>query len=291
LQEGILVRDSSAAETNMHLQRTVIGVDFSPASTEAARWAAKHFQSGVELILTHVISSRDGDRDAALQTGTEQLRQLGESLGAERIRFETREGNAARSLSDIAIETGADLLVVGARGERGGRDGAIGTTAQYVVRESTVPVLVVARPSDDPVDRILVPVDDDATARESLRWAALISDRFGAIVTMLHVDARGAMSHPASPHLNTRPAKSVNANPERWISLASELGIPEERVTVEESFGVPAVEIVSAATRSSADIIVMGRTAASSLRRAVLGSVTSTVLSNPPCSVLVVFAN
>ena len=275
----------------MHLQRIVIGVDFSPASAEAARWAAKHFQSGVELILTHVISSRDSDRDLAVHTNAEQLRQLGESLGAERIRFETREGNAARSLSDLAVETGADLLIVGARGERASGDGAIGTTAQYVVRESTVPVLVVARPSEDPIERILVPVDEDATARESLRWAALLSDRFDASVTMLHVDARGAMSHPASPHLNNRSSTSDSGNSARWISLASELGIPEQRATVEESFGVPAVEIVSAATRSSADIIVMGRTTASSMRRAVMGSVTSTVLSNPPCSVLVVFAS
>ena len=274
----------------MQLQRIVIGIDFSPASSEAARWAAKHFHSGVELILANIMKPRESDGDVALQKNAAQLRKFGESLGAERIRFETREGNAAQSLSDLASQVGADLLIVGARGERAGDNGAIGTTAQYVVRESTVPVLVVARPSDDPIDRILVPVDEDATARESLRWAALLSVRFNAQVTTLHVDATGAMSHPASPHLNTRPTSTDSGKSEQWIALARDSGIPEERVTSEHSFGVPAVEIVSAARRTSADILVMGRTAAHSLRRAVLGSVTSTVLSNPPCSVLVVFA-
>ena len=275
----------------MQLQRIVIGVDFSPASADAARWAAKHFQSGAELILANVVTSQQGDGSVSLDGNRARLRELGESMRAESIRFETREGNAARSLSDLATEAGADLLIVGAHGERAGRDGTLGTTAQYVVRESTVPVLVVAHPDQDSISRILVPVDEEATARESLRWAALLSERFNAVVTILHVDATGAMSYPAAPQLNTTPSSSDNRTSERWTALASECGISKERVTSEESLGVPAVEIVAAATRSAADIIVMGRTAAHSFRRAVLGSVTSTVLSNPPCSVLVVFAS
>jgi nucleotide-binding universal stress UspA family protein len=276
----------------MDLQRIVIGVDFSPASVDATRWAAQNFGRGVELILAHAVTLPE----PTLAEGVmKRLQDLADSMSLERIRLEIREGNAARSLSDVATAIEADLLIVGARGERADLDRAIGTTAQHVVRESTIPVLVVAQHGDHPVSRILVPVDEDATARESLRWAALLSSRFDARVTTLHVDATGAMSQAAAPpdasQVSAGAASAEKGNTKRWSDLASESGIPSERVNSEEVAGVPAAEIASAAARNAADIIVMGRTAARSLRRAVLGSVTATLLSDPPCSVLVVPAS
>jgi len=280
----------------MPLQRIVIGVDFSPASTEAARWAAQHFQDGVELIFAHAVSGRAEEeglsQDSPDKNAAERLRIFAESISAKRMRLDTRRGNAARLLSDIATETDADLLIVGARGERAAIDRSLGTTAQYVVRESTVPVLVVAQARDRGVSRILVPVDDESAASESLRWAALLSNRFNADVTTFHVDASGALSQPALPRRDAEPSVNADSNKaRRWKELAQASGIPGDRVTSEVASGVPAVEIVSAATRNAADIIVMGRKTARSLQRAVLGSVTATVLSSPPCSVLVVPAN
>jgi len=276
----------------MDLQRIVIGVDFSPASVDATRWAAQNFGRGVELILAHAVTLPE---PTLAEGATKRLQDLADSMSAERIRSEIREGNAARSLSDIATEVEADILIVGARGERADLDRAIGTTAQHVVRESTIPVLVVARPGGHPVSRILVPVDEDATARESLRWAGLLSNRFNAKVTTLHVDATGAMSQAASPpnasQVTARAVSADNEKTKRWSELARESGIPSDRVNSEEAVGVPAAEITAAAGRNGADIIVMGRTAARSLRRAVLGSVTATLLRDPPCSVLVVPAS
>jgi nucleotide-binding universal stress UspA family protein len=280
---------------NMQLQLIVIGVDFSPPSMEAARWTAQHFQNGVELILVNVVADEGGESELALNALTEQagrkLRESGESMFGGRTRVEVRSGNPARSLADITAEIGADLLVVGARGERAGLERALGTTAQYVVRESKVPVLVVASPGEHRVSSILVPVDDDETARESLRWAALLSNLFGAKVTTFHVDASGALSQAASPQSNPKPAAPNGGKSERWSELARASGISPEKVTSEEAFGVPAAEITSAAERGGADIIVMGRKSAGGLRRAVMGSVTATVLGNPPCSVLVVAAS
>ena len=293
----------------MDLKRIVIGVDFSPASFDAARWATQHFGHAIELILAHAITipkpspiarSRDGKRDLMVETlvagATKRLRDLETSMSAERIRFDIREGDAARSLSDVVTECKADLLIVGARGERAEFDRTLGTTAQHAVRESAVPVLVVVRPDERPISHILVAVEDDATARESMRWAALLSDWFNARVTTLHVTTAGVMSQaparaglpPNSPQLNAKPGSNDGGRMDRWIELARMSGIEDERVMSEEVLGVPAAEIVTASERNATGIIVMGRRAARDLRRAVLGSVTATVLSNPPCSVLVV---
>ena len=267
------------------LQRIVIGVDFSPASADATRWAAQHFGHGTELILAHAVTlpepppimrNRFGKRDLMVETlvegATKRLHDLAASISAKSIAFDIREGDAARSLCDVAAERKADLLIVGARGERARNDRMPGTTAQHAVRDSTVPVLVVARPDERPISRILVPVDDEATARESLQWAALLSNRFNANVITLYVAGTGGGA-----------GKS-----DRSVELAIESGVARDRVTGDEAVGVPAVEIISDSDRNSADILVMGRRSARNLRRAVLGSVTATVLGDPPCNVLVV---
>ena len=276
----------------MDLMRIVIGIDFSPASVDAARWAARQFGDEVELILAHAVALPKQQ----LEDATKRLRDLGDSISAKRVRIDVREGDAARSLSDIALESNADLLIVGARGERADFDRAIGTTAQHAVRESTIPVLIVARPQAGRISHILVPVDDHLTARDSLRWAALLSNRLNARVTILHIETAGMMSQAASPagsppgdpQPHEKPGSDNGRNADRWIDLARASGISRDRVTGEEASGVPAVEILSASDRNAADIIVMGRRTGRDLRRAVLGSVTATIVSDPPCSVLVV---
>ena len=275
----------------MGLQRIVIGVDFSAASADTARFAARNFREDAELILVHAVSGSEG------QDAESRLQRLADSMQAERIHVVIREGDAARALCDVSAERSADLIVVGARGERAGVDRALGPTAQRVGRESAIPVLVVARPGDHPISQILVAVDDDATARASMRSAAALSDRFKARVTILHVATVGvarqmaAPEGPAAGHSPPRATSDGGGDNGRWIELARASGIAHERVSIEESSGVPAAEITSAAERSGADIIVMGQRSARDLRRAVLGSVTATMLSNPPCNVLVVPAS
>ena len=76
--------------------------------------------------------------------------------------------------------------------------------------------------------------------------------------------------------------------PEHWVELAIRAGIPRERVTGEVVLGDPGREIVAAAERLGAGLIVMGRRAAGNVRRAVLGSVVDAVLRHAPCPVVVV---
>ena len=283
----------------MNLSSIVIGVDFSPSSTEAAQWAAQHFGHDADVILAHSVDTRRNPVPETVENATKRLRDLRDTMPGERIQLDVREGDAARSLSELVAELKADLLVVGARGERADLEPRLGTTAQHAVRDSAIPVLVVALPDNNHISQILVAVDDDATARESLRWAALLSNRFDAAVTTLHVAGPGVVRQPAVredlPHATSKPVhkaeSSDNARMDRWTELAKASGIARERVTSEETSGVPAAEIISASERHDADIIVMGRQAARNLRRAVLGSVTATILSHPPCSVLVVPAS
>jgi len=290
----------------MAKNRIVVGIDFSEPSMETARWAARQF-AGHELVLAHVIaipeppplmSNRYPRHDLLVDTvraGAEQrMRELASSLGSTLVWPESREGPVAHTLNAIAADYEARFIVVGAHGERPRVAGVIGTTAQQVAREARVPVLLVTRPDARPIAHVLAAVDDETLALEALRWALALSGETGR-VTALHVSGAGMMSHalsaatvisgapPVTPPV-ARPSESTD----RWVALARAAGIETARLESEEAFGDAVTEILGAADRLDADLIVMGRRAAGGLRRAVLGSVTDGVLRLATRNVLVV---
>jgi nucleotide-binding universal stress UspA family protein len=293
----------------MLLERIVVGVDFSAHSVEAARWVANRFAPGAELVLVHVISipepppivrSRYPRRDLLIDTVREgaekRLREISHSLNADFVWLEIREGDPVECLENVATEFSADLVVAGAHGERPGARQGLGTTAEHLVRASTRPVLVVTHPRLTPPSHVLVPVDKSAGAAGALRWAGALSRRFGAQVTAMHVVTAGVASSAlaaaaivsGSPPM-VRGTRFATADmPDRWLEGAVAAGIPRERANSEVSFGEPTREVLSAAERLGADLIVIGRRGEGNFRRAVLGSVVDGVLRGSTCPVLVV---
>jgi nucleotide-binding universal stress UspA family protein len=140
--------------------RIVVGVDGSPASIEALRWALAEAAARRSPLLvvrawSHpfvtsplgaVAPSLDRETLAALATAaTEELeRALAAARAAEsEVKLETSvvEGGAAAVLLEAA--QGADLLVVGSRG-RGGFSGLLlGSVSQQCLHHAPCPVVVV----------------------------------------------------------------------------------------------------------------------------------------------------
>ena len=293
----------------MRLDKLVIGIDFSTPSVEAARWTARHFAPGAELILVHAISipdappivqSRFPRKDLLLETvrqGAEKrLRELSLSLGASRVWLEIREANPVDCLTEVAAEFSADIIIAGAHGERPGLQEALGTMAEQLVRTASRPVLLHAGAGLTPPSHILVPVDKSANAGEALRWAATLSQRLGSRVTAMHVVTAGIASSALAaativsgvPSFDPRTQGATVEVSDEWLESAVAAGVPRERATSEVGFGEPTREILSAVERLGADLIVMGRRGEGKLRRAVLGSVVDGVLRASTCPVLVV---
>lgn len=349
----------------MTARRIVVGLDFSPASLDAARWAARHLGRDVELVLAHVVAipepppiveGRYPRRELLVDTVREgadrRLRDLGRALAPTRSWLEIREGEVTPTLAALAREYGAELLVVGAHGERTGTAAGLGSTAARLVHDATVPVLLVAgagaggatsaapdsvpdaspggapagtpeharaaAPADATADTrdaaardtaasdrtspgpILVPLDRSAAGPEALRWAAALQARTGDRVVTLHVVPPGVVSRTlaavalASGTIVPDPVdhRREPTSTAEWEAMAAAAGVPQERLASEVVFGEPAAEIATAARRLGAGLLVMGRHGAgafgTTLRRAMLGSVTDAVLRDPPCPVLVV---
>jgi len=73
----------------------------------------------------------------------------------------------------------------------------------------------------------------------------------------------------------------------RLMTVADRVRVGDRRVEVRVLEGRPATEIVAEATRFGADLIVLGARGLSSVRRLLVGSVSSEVVDHAPCPVLV----
>lgn len=127
------------------LRQLVTGTDFSACAEQALELAvqlAVAARAGVTLV--HACELDADDR---------RLLQLGEALsnlvrshsraGVE-VRAVLRCGDPCKKLDNVAVEVGADLIVVGRHGAGRGRSSVIGSVADRLVRCANRSVLTVA---------------------------------------------------------------------------------------------------------------------------------------------------
>jgi nucleotide-binding universal stress UspA family protein len=202
-----------------------------------------------------------------------------------RPRFESAVGNPALEILAMANRTGADLIVMSSRGASGVRKMFFGSTAERVLRETTVPVLVTPPEETGPQDlidvgrhvrRILVPVNlSDASGRQ-VRTAFSIADAVDIPVILLHV-LEPVRSNRVSLRATPSIASERRDRAERAMSALVETAGPRPRVEGLIAFGEPSEEIAKVAHDRGAGLIVIGLYA-SPLRGPRMGSVTYRVL-------------
>ena len=154
--------DGHGGEPSRPFGRIVVGVDGSPASEVALRYAvaqAKVWEAelvavaGVPLgtgagILAWLPSQVDHKQVLAdIKAGLDVIvdRCEANNSGVE-IKRHVLDGSGAELLTEFS--TGADLIVVGSRGRGGFRGLLLGSTSQAVLHHAACPVLVVTRKCD-----------------------------------------------------------------------------------------------------------------------------------------------
>jgi nucleotide-binding universal stress UspA family protein len=140
--------------------RIVTGVDGSPASVAALRWAigqAELTGAAVDAVIAWhfpALGASGGFGIELAAMGPGDWRKTAENTAAEvisgavgpasdlrvRVRVRVVEGDPARSLTDASV--GADLLVVGSRGHGGVTEALLGSVSEYCVRHAACPVVV-----------------------------------------------------------------------------------------------------------------------------------------------------
>jgi nucleotide-binding universal stress UspA family protein len=147
--------DASRTQAIVPPHAIVVGVDGSPSSEEALRWALR--QSSLTGQEVHAVNSWGYAVDYGVAMGDFDWQQDAESVleksvqqvtggDAERVHQHVIAGHPVRALLDAAKD--ADLLVVGCRGHGGFTGMLLGSVSQHVAAHATCPVLVVHDPAD-----------------------------------------------------------------------------------------------------------------------------------------------
>lgn len=273
----------------------IVGVDGSPESRAALRWAGAVSAAGGMTL--RLLTAWEYPASTGLPFGLTQprpademdgealdraRRALQEELGSEAsagVAVDVGRGPAASVLIERAVRREAAMLVVGARG-LGGFDGLLlGSVSQQCAEHAPCPVVVVrgepGRAANVP-RTIIAGVDGSATSTSALRWAAQLARDTSARVLAVH--AAGGI--PSAPSV----AEAGRAL-EEWCEPLRSLGVDHEsRVEGGDARSV----LVGAAAVADADLIVVGTRGLGPIRGLLLGSVAGYLVRYAPRSVAVV---
>lgn len=291
------------------LERILTATDFSPAGARALqaalRWAVR---TGAALRVVHAIPPRrrldgllGGTRVRSLVTGRaaaalkSDLDALQPPADLE-ISSGIVEGTAARAILREANAFRADLLVVGARGERDvhGMPQGLGATAHGIMRSATVPVLLVRTAPTDTPPIVIAAVDLGAGSAAVVRWAALASG--GAPVHVLNAFdvpyAERLVAYGMAESTIDVYSADEHARRERELAeLARAAGEPlHPGSTTRVERGDAARRLYELARAAGATCAVVGTHAPHPFRRPATGygSVCRYATEHLPCDVLVV---
>ncbi|MGA7762624.1 MAG: universal stress protein [Candidatus Binataceae bacterium] len=131
--------------------------------------------------------------------------------------------------------------------------------------------------------KILCPVDFDPNSLLALQLASELAQERQATLYLLHVVAM-----PPGPEVALPFGKMETAARSKLDGLARRKVNAKANYEVEVLMGDPSVEILQAAKRHGANLIVMATHGRKGLRHLVLGSVAEHVVREAPCPVLTV---
>lgn len=269
------------------MKRILAPTDFSELSGEAARLAARiAAQNDAELVLfyadpflppPHFLGSDVGEVAASLANSKILAEQELEKLRGEivppavRSRSVVIEDLPVAAIVDWANRNEVDLVVMGTHGRSGINRIMLGSVSERVLREGSVPLLLVRPHQSAEIRTIVCPVNLSPIARRTLEYAVGFATAAGAELALWHV-----------PETSER-GESI----EQWIA-------PEwrDKVTMHrlEQSGDPAEHLIHAARDEGADLIIIGSQHRRFVDTTVIGSTTVKMTRHAPCPVLVVTA-
>ena len=300
--------------------RVLIGVDGSAGSCAAAELASRLLSGQTDEVLLYYappqIRVRSGrqpptqalDRiqgylaDAVFGAARRQLpasfqRRVQQILGTQ---------SPAHGLLVAADEYRADMIVVGARGTGPIRGLNVGSVVRAVVRHATVPVLVVRPPKEggakDPL-RVLLASDGSEASKHAcevikkLSWPATTVGRVISVVESslaAHVPdwLRAQLDQQEADSLGFGHLEPTEEERNRvqeelvhWCGQLPSIFAGQEPLV---AVGHPSKEILDAIDSQNVDLVIVGARGLGPIGRVLHGSTSEHLLSQAPCSVLIV---
>jgi len=286
--------------------RVLLATDGSLEAGMAMRAASRLFtRDDCEMHVMHVAAEPRLPKSGKLAKEQYQHRAAAETrrILEEARQILTEEGSAALTLSytgspaRVIMRESQDyeITVIGAKGRDDRGEIGLGPVASRLVEHGPRCVLVGREPPSDKQVRILVPVDGSGGSEQALDALTAYFDLESADITLLHVIEKiwlpsGEEEDPTDPESNQTAQFLLELRREaEQLLTQTRIRFLQHHSGVTTSIreGVPANEILSEADQGDYDLVVVGSTGASDMKHRVLGSVSSKIAWNAPCSVLI----
>ncbi|MBK7948946.1 MAG: universal stress protein [Deltaproteobacteria bacterium] len=302
--------------------RTVFcATDFSPTADRALAHAeALARRHGARLFVAHVIEPWPtttvppiavvDDTERILRAAaTRRLETLVAPLAARGLDVATRvvAGGPGHESVELARSLGADVIVAGTHGRSGIAHLLYGSTAEYIVRRSPVPVLTIHPNDPGPQARpqtMVLPSDLSPGAERALEAAvrlfpALVAGEGApgsvgaARIVLLHVDEVARYFEPYGEEVV--PAyfdwEQRRKEVERGLeAVAERLRRSGFEVACRVTAGTPVPVICDVARDERAELIALGTHGHSAVMNFLMGRTAQRVVQHAPCPVLTVRA-
>lgn len=290
------VPESAEGAARQPVRPVVVGVDGSPSSEEALRWAA---DAAAQRSLPLVIVSAARPKPAVVSEAG-----LGAARLLDRAETEARRGRpdlvtstrfVGETSSNALIEASetASLVVVGSRGHGGFHDLMLGSTSLHTAMHAQCPVAVI-RPtqlataaSEQSAGRILVGVDGSPRSQPALHFAFDHAERTGLGVTALHAwqgaittDPIAITYGPGTDEQQRQAEQELADAVAPWLRRYPQVDV--RRVTVEMS---PADALVRQSM--GANLVVVGSRGLGGFAALVLGSAGHALIHHSGCPVVI----
>jgi len=279
--------------TNISFKNILLLTDFSEASQAASAYAlglARHFNARLfpayacdPVVLTEVVD--DSLMEEIAENSQQRLAGLIKEKDVVSHPLFAR-GNIESAFPRWIEENGIDLVVVGTHGRRGLQRLLLGSTAEFVFRNSTCPVLTVGprvaiRPYIDfKVDTVLFPTDLGPHADCAAAYALSFARETHAHLTLMYVVSLDAAFQQDQSELKAVAQKKIEKLLPSDAMLWCE---PETIVTV----GDVERELLGYAETERPDMIVLGLPPNKTFSNFSSG-VTYRLISSAPCPVLTI---
>jgi nucleotide-binding universal stress UspA family protein len=280
--------------TNISFKNILFLTDFSEASEGALAYAlglARHYKA--ELFPAHacdpvVLAETTAPNvvDEVVKSSREQLNTLIKDKDVVSHPLFV-QGNLESALTRWINENGIDLVVIGTHGRHGMQRFVLGSTAEFIFRNATCPVLTVGphvavRPYHGfAADSIMFPTDLGPHAEFAATYALSFAREAHGRLLMMHVVTQDeAFQHDRTPLI-------ADANKKLQALLppdAREFCQPEIIVEV----GDPDLEVIGYAEKERPDLIVLGLPHDKKFSTHFAAGVTYRLVSQAPCPVLTV---
>jgi nucleotide-binding universal stress UspA family protein len=276
----------------------VVGVDASPAAARAAQLGLRiAAAAGVSCRLVHATRDRwsaasdmgpathAAFRAAALQAVRERLEQAlrNEVPQDARRNLVVREGWPPAVLDDEVRETGAGLLILGAKHHSALGRWLGGSTVHNVAHMLRVPLLVAGAPAPA-IRRVLVAVDASAAARPTLEAARRFTDLWDAELRAIHVIEPLPFVPELPPETGARDYERLFE--EECTRKIWPLMPPDAEKVIRHA--AADAGIAAEAKAWQADLVVVGSHGKGWVDRMLLGSITERLLNQLPSALLLV---